>query len=70
MRSDTAVLPVPRARSRDFVALAKPRLNVLVVASTLAGYAMADGEALGPCASPGCCSERGSSRAARRPSTR
>jgi heme o synthase len=48
MRSDTAVLPVPRARSRDFVALAKPRLNVLVVASTLAGYAMAEGEALGP----------------------
>jgi len=35
------------ARSRDFVALAKPRLNLLVVASTLVGYAMADGEALG-----------------------
>jgi protoheme IX farnesyltransferase len=35
-----------QARSRDFVALAKPRLNLLVVASTLVGYAMADGEAL------------------------
>jgi protoheme IX farnesyltransferase len=35
------------ARSRDFVALAKPRLNVLVVASTLVGYAMADGQSLG-----------------------
>jgi heme o synthase len=36
-----------QARSRDFVALAKPRLNLLVVASTLVGYAMADGEARG-----------------------
>src|SRR3954471_10135437 len=35
------------ARSRDYVALAKPRLNLLVVASTLAGYAMGYGEALG-----------------------
>jgi protoheme IX farnesyltransferase len=35
------------ARSRDFVMLAKPRLNLLVVASTLVGYAMADGESLG-----------------------
>jgi protoheme IX farnesyltransferase len=34
-------------RARDYVALAKPRLNLLVVASTLAGYAMADGEPLG-----------------------
>jgi len=32
---------------RDFVTLAKPRLNMLVVASALAGYAMADGEPLG-----------------------
>lgn len=31
-------------RTSDFVALAKPRLNVLVVASTLAGYAMAGGD--------------------------
>lgn len=35
------------ARTRDFVALAKPRLNLLVVASTLAGYAMAPGDPLG-----------------------
>jgi len=32
---------------RDFVALAKPRLNFLVVASTLAGYVMAGSEGLG-----------------------
>ena len=33
-----------RARATDYVALAKPRLNLLVVASTLAGYAMAHGD--------------------------
>jgi protoheme IX farnesyltransferase len=47
VRSDAAVLAASHARSRDFVALAKPRLNLLVVASTLVGYAMADGESLG-----------------------
>ena len=47
MRTDAAALPAAGTRSRDFVALAKPRLNMLVVASTLAGYAMADGEPLG-----------------------
>ena len=47
MRADAAVMPGSYARSRDFVALAKPRLNLLVVASTLVGYAMADGEPLG-----------------------
>ena len=47
MRSDAVVIAGSHARARDFVALAKPRLNVLVVASTLAGYAMADGESLG-----------------------
>jgi heme o synthase len=46
MRSDAAVLTASHARSRDFVSLAKPRLNLLVVASTLVGYAMAGGEAL------------------------
>ena len=45
--ADAAVLPGAQARARDFVALAKPRLNLLVVASTLVGYAMADGDALG-----------------------
>jgi protoheme IX farnesyltransferase len=34
-------IPVERSRAADFTALAKPRLNVLVVASALAGYAMA-----------------------------
>lgn len=47
MRSEAVALSPSRARSRDFIALAKPRLNLLVVASTLAGYAMADGESLG-----------------------
>jgi protoheme IX farnesyltransferase len=47
MRSDAAVIAGSAARTLDFVALAKPRLNLLVVASTLAGYAMADGESLG-----------------------
>jgi len=47
MRSDAAVIAGSSARTRDFVSLAKPRLNLLVVASTLAGYAMADGESLG-----------------------
>ena len=47
MRSGAAALTQSRARTRDFVALAKPRLNLLVVASTLVGYAMAPGEGLG-----------------------
>ena len=43
--ADTAAVPSgARARAADYVALAKPRLNLLVVASTLVGYAMADGE--------------------------
>jgi heme o synthase len=33
-----------RSRAADYVALAKPRLNLLVVASTLAGYVMGDGD--------------------------
>ena len=37
----------PHARSRDFVALAKPRLNLLVVASTLAGYRWPTATSLG-----------------------
>jgi len=40
----TAVVEIgARSRATDYVALAKPRLNVLVVASTVAGYAMAHG---------------------------
>jgi heme o synthase len=44
--ADAVALPAARSRSRanDFVALAKPRLNVLVVASSLAGYMMGGGE--------------------------
>jgi protoheme IX farnesyltransferase len=42
-----AALAGSHARTKDFVALAKPRLNLLVVASTLVGYAMAPGESLG-----------------------
>ena len=47
MRVEAAPLTAAYSRTGDFVALAKPRLNMLVVASTLVGYAMADGEALG-----------------------
>jgi protoheme IX farnesyltransferase len=44
MRITTAAPVAARARASDYVALAKPRLNVLVVASALAGYVMAGGE--------------------------
>jgi protoheme IX farnesyltransferase len=36
--------PATTARTSDYLALAKPRLNLLVVASTAAGYAMAGGD--------------------------
>jgi protoheme IX farnesyltransferase len=42
--ADAALLSPARTRTADFVTLAKPRLNLLVVASALAGYAMAGGE--------------------------
>lgn len=44
MKSDALALPAARSRATDFVALAKPRLNVLVVASSLAGYVMGGGD--------------------------
>jgi heme o synthase len=46
MKSDAAVavLSPSRSRTADFSALAKPRLNLLVVGSALAGYAMAGGD--------------------------
>lgn len=47
MTTEAATLTATPSRTSDFVALAKPRLNMLVVASTLVGYAMADGEPLG-----------------------
>jgi len=46
--ADAVALPVGRSRSADFVALAKPRLNLLVIASALAGYVMAGGSAHNP----------------------
>jgi protoheme IX farnesyltransferase len=42
--ADAVALPAARSRGNDFIALAKPRLNVLVVASSLAGYVMGGGE--------------------------
>lgn len=45
MKTGAIALPAARTRTHDYVALAKPRLNMLVVASALAGYAMAGGEA-------------------------
>ena len=44
MKSEAVVLPAVRSRASDFAMLAKPRLNVLVVASTLAGYVMGGGD--------------------------
>ena len=44
MMRTAAATAVPRSRAADYAALAKPRLNLLVVASTLAGYVMAGGE--------------------------
>jgi protoheme IX farnesyltransferase len=42
--AEAVALPQARSRTNDFVALAKPRLNLLVVASSLVGYVMAGGE--------------------------
>jgi protoheme IX farnesyltransferase len=44
MKTNAAALPAYRTRVSDYVALAKPRLNGLVVASAAAGYAMAGGD--------------------------
>lgn len=44
MKTNAAALPAYRTKTSDYVALAKPRLNGLVVASALAGYAMAGGD--------------------------
>jgi protoheme IX farnesyltransferase len=40
----TVVLTGARSRTSDFIALSKPRLNFLVVASALAGYLMGGGD--------------------------
>lgn len=42
--ADAVPLPSARTRGLDYLALAKPRLNFLVVVSALAGYAMAGGD--------------------------
>ena len=44
MKANAAALPAYRTRGADYIALAKPRLNGLVVASTVAGYVMAGGD--------------------------
>jgi protoheme IX farnesyltransferase len=46
MKPTAHAVPVPAAhtRSSDFTALAKPRLNLLVVVSAIAGYVMAGGD--------------------------
>ena len=44
MKTNAATLAAERTRTSDYVMLAKPRLNGLVVASALAGYAMAGGD--------------------------
>jgi protoheme IX farnesyltransferase len=46
VKTNAVTLPVERTKAADYVALAKPRLNGLVVASALAGYAMAGGNML------------------------
>ena len=44
MKSEALAIPAARSRFSDFAALAKPRLNLLVVASSLAGYVMGGGD--------------------------
>ena len=44
MKTGAIVLPSVRSRASDLAMLAKPRLNVLVVASALAGYVMGGGD--------------------------
>ena len=43
MRTTTVTEVAGHGRAADYVALAKPRLNLLVIASTVAGYVMAGG---------------------------
>jgi heme o synthase len=42
--SAASTIPATHTRATDFVALAKPRLNLLVVVSAVAGYVMASGD--------------------------
>jgi protoheme IX farnesyltransferase len=44
MRSEALIMAAARSRAGDFLALAKPRLNSLVIATTLGGYYMGAGQ--------------------------
>jgi len=44
MKSSAPALSATPSRTADYVALAKPRLNLLVVVSAVAGYVMASGD--------------------------
>jgi heme o synthase len=44
MKSTASAIPTAPSRTADLVALAKPRLNLLVVVSAVAGYVMASGD--------------------------
>lgn len=44
MKTDAVTVQATQTRTADFVALAKPRLNMLVVVSAVAGYVMASGD--------------------------
>jgi heme o synthase len=44
MKSTASAIPAPSSRTADYFALAKPRLNMLVVVSAGAGYVMARGD--------------------------
>ncbi len=44
MKSTASAIPTAPSRTADLVALAKPRLNMLVVVSAVAGYVMASGD--------------------------
>jgi heme o synthase len=44
IKSEATILAAVPPRSADFVALAKPRLNLLVVVSSMAGYVMGSGD--------------------------
>jgi heme o synthase len=48
VKTGTLALPATRSRAIDFVALGKPRLNLLVIVSALAGYIMGGGAAASP----------------------
>jgi protoheme IX farnesyltransferase len=46
MKTDALAVPAVSSRAADFTALAKPRLNILVIATALAGYVMGGGDTM------------------------